>query len=156
VRVPSLIKAKESPTPTPATDAANSGSGPTQPGPVAPPVVRDRSPSTQQILGLVVGGVGVIGVGLGSYFGIRAISKNSDAESHCPKGALCDDNDGVELSNKARQDAAASNIAFVAGGVLVATGAVLFLTGGRSDADRVALVPLVGPGTAAASLSGRF
>jgi hypothetical protein len=156
VRVPSLIKAKESPTSTPATAALTSGSDSTQPGPVAPAVVRDRSPSTQQILGLVVGGVGVIGVGLGSYFGIRAISKNSDAEAHCPKGALCDDNDGVELSNKARQDAAASNIAFVAGGVLVATGAVLYLTGGRSDADRVALVPLVGPGTAAASLSGRF
>src|SRR5207302_459194 len=94
--------------------------------------------STQQTLGLVVGGVGVIGVGLGSYFGIRAITKNSDAESHCD-GVLCDP-DGVDLTNKAKRDAVASDIAFLAGGVLVATGAVLYLTGGRSDVDRVALV----------------
>jgi hypothetical protein len=153
VRIPALIKAKESAAPTP-PPAAASASGPAQPEPATAPIA--HATSTQQVLGLVVGGVGVIGVGLGSYFGIRAISKNSDAETHCPKGALCNDNDGVNLSDKARQDAAASNIAFIAGGVLVATGAVLYLTGGSSDADRVALVPVLGPGSAAASISGRF
>jgi serine/threonine-protein kinase len=155
VRVPGLVKAKEAPGAAPATTAAEPGALTKSPPPAAP-IARDRGASTQQVLGLVVGGVGLVGVGLGSYFGIRAISKNSDAETHCPKGSLCNDTEGVDLSNKARQDAAASNIAFVAGGVLVATGAVLYLTGGRGDADRVALVPLVAPGAAAATISGRF
>jgi serine/threonine-protein kinase len=107
-------------------------------------------------LGLVSGGLGVIGIGLGTYFGIRAMSQNSDAEEHCPKGDLCNDQEGVDLTDKAQNNATAANVAFIAGGALLATGAVLYLTGGRKDADRVALVPLLAPGTAAASLSGRF
>jgi serine/threonine-protein kinase len=96
----------------------------------------------------------VIGVGLGAYFGIRAISKNSDADGHCQTSGC--DAAGVSLGDTAKQDAGASNIAFIAGGVLVATGAVLYLTGGRSEADRISLVPVLTPGVAAASISGRF
>jgi len=156
VRVPALTPTKASAPAAPAAVPTTSSAGPSHPESSAAPAARDHATSTQQVLGLVVGGVGLIGVGLGSYFGIRAISKNSDAEAHCPKGSLCNDNEGVELTTKARRDAVASNIAFVAGGVLVATGAVLYLTGGRSDTDRVALVPALGPGSAAASISGRF
>ena len=46
--------------------------------------------STQQTLGIVLGAAGLVGVGIGSYFGVRAISKNSDAEQHCPRSPLCD------------------------------------------------------------------
>jgi len=156
VRVPALVKAHESPQATATSAPGSSAVGLAKPGPARAPLAHEPAASTQQVLGLVVGGVGLIGVGLGSYFGIRAISNNSDAETHCPKGALCNDTDGVDLSDKARRNAAASNIAFVAGGVLVATGAVLYLTGGKSLTDRVALTPMVGPSAAAASLSGRF
>lgn len=155
VRVPALIKSKESAVPSSngpqpvVTDVPRSPLEP--PPPAAPP-----SMTTQRIAGLVVGGVGVVGLGIGGYFGIRAIVKNSDAETHCPKGALCNDTMGVELSNKARRAATASNIAFAAGGVLVASGLLLYVTGGSHTSDRVALVPVVGPGTAAASLSGSF
>jgi hypothetical protein len=104
----------------------------------------------------VLGGVGLVGVGLGSYFGVRAISKNSDAEQHCPRGALCDDKQGEELTDKAQSAARASNIAFAVGGGLVALGAVVYLTGGKKHDDRVQLVPVLGPGTAAGSFVGRF
>jgi serine/threonine-protein kinase len=154
VRVPGLVKAPESATPPPAVTPPG-GNG-EKAAPVRLPPRTDDGISTQQTLGLVIGGVGVIGLGLGSYFGIRAISQNSDAEQHCPKSPKCNDTEGPSLTDKALRNASAANIAFAAGGVLVATGAVLYLTGGRSDEDRVALVPLLAPGAAAASISGRF
>jgi serine/threonine-protein kinase len=157
VRVPQLVKAAAE---APATTEAPSTSA--GPAPVvgvgAPPLsaVTDRGMSTQQTLGLVVGGVGLVGVGLGSYFGIRAISRNSDAEKDCNDDAKCRTSSAITLTNDARQDARFANIFMAAGGVLVATGAVLYLTGGSSSADRVALVPVVGPQLAAASVAGRF
>lgn len=154
VRVPGLLKST--------APAAVPPSAPQQEAQQQVATDKDQNPSkshalsTQQTLGLVVGGVGLVGIGLGTYFGVRAISKNGDAEQLCPEPGPCSDAEGVALSDKAKESATASNIAFIAGGVLVATGAVLYLTGGNKNADRVALVPVLGPGSAAASLSGRF
>jgi serine/threonine-protein kinase len=153
VRVPGLVKAPETAPPTPA--ATKSASTPGDASPL-PPTKVEQGLTTQQTLAIVVGGVGLVGVGLGSYFGIRAIKRNGDADQYCSKPGLCQDQKGLDLTDDAKQDATASNIAFAAGGLLLGTAAVLYLTGGRSDADRVALVPLFGPGTAAASVSGRF
>jgi serine/threonine-protein kinase len=153
VRVPGLVKAPES-----AEVASTAPADKTKTPPLAPlaPSKADEGITTQQTLGLVVGAVGLVGVGLGSYFGIRAIKRNSDADTYCSDAKTCQDQKGVDLNDNARRDATASNIAFAAGALLIGTGTVLYLTGGRSDADRVALVPLLGPGTAAASVSGRF
>jgi serine/threonine-protein kinase len=150
VRVPALKQAKDAPVSKPETEAAKPAQEP------APVTASSGGSSTQRTVGLVVAGIGVVGLGVGSFFGVRAISRNSDAENHCPKGNLCDDNYGVDTTNKALKDARTSNILFVAGGVLAATGVVLFLTGGSSHEEHVALAPVLGPNTAAASLSGRF
>ncbi len=155
VRVPALIKGSEPAAPATAAPATT-GPGAAKTEPVRPLPAVDTSLTTQQTLGVVVGGLGVIGVGLGTYFGIRAISKNSDAEDQCPNAGLCNNERGLSLTDQAKKNASASNVAFAAGGVLVATGAVLYLTGGRGSSERVSLVPLLGPGTAAASISGRF
>jgi hypothetical protein len=156
VRVPALVKSSEpvsaSPvpavTPTSRADAAQ----PAQPLPVR----ASEGLSTQETLGLVVGVVGVAGLGVGSYFGIRALKKNNDAEAHCPNSGLCNDQDGVNLTEDAKKLAVFSNIAFAAGGLLFGTGAVLYLTGGSSQADSVALMPLLGPSAAGANVVGRF
>lgn len=156
VRVPALVKAPESPSAAPLRAPAKDASQ----APLAPPPASHQRASagltTQQTIGIVAGGVGIVGIGLGSYFGVRAISNNSDAEQHCPKEGFCSDQAGLDLTDKARENARAANVAFAIGGGLVALGAVLYLTGGRSDADRVAVTPLFTPGAAAASVSGRF
>lgn len=151
VRVPQLLKSKDAPsTAKPAVDSA-------KPLPEqAPTSSSSGSGSTQRTVGLVVAGIGVVGLGVGSFFGVRAISRNSDAETHCKNGNLCEDQAGIDLTNRALKDARTSNIFFVAGGVLAATGVVLFLTGGSSNQEHVALTPVLGPNTAAASFSGRF
>lgn len=152
VRVPGLVKRPEAATPPPAQTPSGKPVDLTVPPPAAAPVTPGLT--SGQTLGLVAGGVGVIGLGLGTYFGVRAIGKNSDAEGHCDDN-LCSQQ-GLDLTDKAKKDATASNIAFVAGGALVAVGAVVFLSSGSSGSEQLALTPLFGPRSAAASLSGRF
>lgn len=154
VRVPGLVKSPESASPPPPAPVVTTAVAAPPLPPPAPPAAGGLT--TQQTLGIVAGSVGIVGVGVGSYFGIRAISRNSDAEQHCPKEGLCNDQKGIDLTDQARDAARVSNIAFAVGGGLVALGAVLYLTGGRSEADRVAVVPLLSPGAATASVSGRF
>ena len=155
VRVPGLVKGSEEAA-VPAVTPAPSGAATAPPSTVPPPAQPEPGLTTRQTLGIVIGGVGVVGLGLGTYFGVQAISKNSDAESFCKADNLCS-SQGISLTDKARKDATASNIAFAAGGALVALGVVVFVTGGRSsDTERLALVPVLAPGTAAASILGRF
>jgi serine/threonine-protein kinase len=157
VRVPALVKSSEPLNAAPAQPAVTPPSGASAATP-AQPVVAQTSDglSTQETLGLVVGVVGVVGIGVGSYFGIRALKKNSDAETHCPNSGFCNDQEGLDLTEDAKDLAVFSNIAFAAGGVLFGTGAVLYLTGGKSREDSVALVPILGPSAAGANVVGRF
>jgi tetratricopeptide (TPR) repeat protein len=153
VRVPALVKRPEELAPPPTAQ--------TQPRPGAALTLKPAALpakhglTTGQTIGLVVGGVGVVGLGLGTYFGVRAITKNSDAEGYCSGDNLCAQQ-GLDLTDKAKKAATAANIAFAAGGALVAIGGVVFLSSGSQDSDRVALVPVLGPSSAAASISGRF
>lgn len=156
VRVPALVKAPEAPSPAAAPPPSGHASPHSSPPATAAEAAPDSGLTTQQTLGIVVGGAGLVGIGLGSYFGVRAISQNSDAEQHCPRSPLCDDQTGADLTKQAQKSARASNIAFAIGGGLVALGAVVYLTSGKKQEDRVALVPVLGPGTAAGSLVGRF
>lgn len=81
---------------------------------------------TTRLVGLVVGGAGVVGLGLGTFFGVRAISKNSEAEGYCKGGATCEDPRGVTLTDEASGAATASNVAFGLGAAAVIGGAVLY------------------------------
>jgi hypothetical protein len=86
----------------------------------------NRDLGTQKVLALVAGGVGVVGLGVGAAFGALAISKKSDAQSACPD--QCATQDGL---NKWREASSTGNIAtvgFIAGGVVLAGAAVLWLT----------------------------
>jgi hypothetical protein len=112
--------------------------------------------STQRTLGLVAMGIGVVGIGVGAFFGLRTSSKWSDAQAHCTNGEC--DKEGVQLATDAKNAGNVSTIAFIAGGVLAAGGAVLFFmapggggaVGGAPAAVRVG----VGPGNVV--VGGRF
>jgi hypothetical protein len=99
------------------------------------------------VAGLLAGGAGVVGLGVGAYFGVRAFSKQGVVDDHC-HGALCDAT-GLDADDDAHTSAAVSTIAFVAGAALAAGGAVLFFTAGDFPAGRAAgagvwLAPRVG------------
>ena len=108
----------------------------------------------------MTGALGVVGLGIGSYFGVKAISKNSDAESHCPRGNLCDDPQGEALTKDAKNAAVASNIAIGLGAAFVVAGVVLYLTSEPKEASgstaRMELHPLVSRDLAGIGFGGAF
>jgi serine/threonine-protein kinase len=82
----------------------------------------------QRTAAYALGGVGALGIVMGSVFGLRAISKNSDAEGRCPRGFHCDDALGPSLTDEARSAATVSNIAFGLGFAALGGAAALYFT----------------------------
>lgn len=117
VTVPKLVPAPPAPKPT--TSAVIGG-------PIAPP----PDGSGQRITGLVLGGVGLAAVGVGSYFGIRASSKRSDSDNACPvsNGQEQCTQRGVDLNEEARTSARIADVSIGLGVVALAAGAYLYFT----------------------------
>jgi hypothetical protein len=105
----------------------------------------DQSPGlgTQKILALVAGGIGVVGLGVGTAFGVMAMSKKNDAQSACP--GQCSTADGVSKWSDAGSAGNISTIAFIVGGVGVAGAAVLWFTAPSTSGGTGTQVGL-GPG----------
>ncbi len=142
--------AKGSSTPPPSDPT-----GPTRPP--RPAEERSSDGGTQRILGITGMGLGGAGVILGSIFGLRTSSKWSEAkDQHCT-GTECD-RTGVELAAQAKNAGTVSTISFIAGGVFLAGGAVLFFTapsrppGPKKSDTTVGL----GLGIGSVSLGGSF
>jgi serine/threonine-protein kinase len=109
----------------------------------------------QRTIGVVVGAAGVVGIGVGTFFGLRAFSKYGEAKDHCADG-ICRDDQGVPLTEDANNAATASNIAFGIGLVALAGGVVLYLTAPSENrsAQTSALRARIGPGSI--TLGGTF
>jgi hypothetical protein len=94
-----------------------------------PPPDQPSTGSTQRTLGVITLGVGLVGVGVGTFFGIQSMMKSSDANQECdPRGCSPA---GVTLRNDAISAGDISTISFIAGGVLFAGGVTLYLTAPR-------------------------
>jgi hypothetical protein len=115
---------------------------------------------TQRILGLVGAGAGVVGVALGSVFGLMTISEKNQGLADCRSSGACN-NHAQAVSDRSSEltDGAISTAAFVAGGVFLAGGAALFFTA-RPSSERAAaailVVPSVRRGGGGISVRGEF
>ncbi len=82
-------------------------------------------------------GVGVVGVGVGTVFGLKAKSKYDEANDLCPSFpcSLTQDEADERASLGEEGDSAKtiSLVGFIAGGVGIATGATLFILSGRQS-----------------------
>jgi hypothetical protein len=110
-------------------------------------------------VGIVTASVGAAGLIAGGVLGLLALSKNSDANgSHCGASAnfsdpnACDPT-GLSLRHDAVNLGNLSTVAFVAGGVVFATGAGIWLL---APSARVQAAPAVGAGSAGLLLRGHF
>jgi hypothetical protein len=111
--------------------------------------------STQRIASYVLMGVGVVGIGVGTVFGLKTSSTWSDAKTHCT-GLECD-RTGVQLATDAKNAGTVSTIAFVAGGALLAGGAILFFTAPSAHAKSGAAKDVrVGVGLGSVTMQGSF
>lgn len=123
-------------------------------GAAAPPRAAKKEPppvppasftwGPQRIAGVAAGGLGLVAVGVGSYFGVSALQKNNESnDGHCRDGNICDAT-GVDLRERAMAAGTASTALFIAGGVALAGGVVLFATapsGREESAARVIATP---------------
>ena len=99
------------------------------PAPAAPAPAPARSSWTgRRVGGVVLAAIGLVGIGVGAGYGLAAMSRHDDAQKACP-GSTCPDQRGVDLWSSAHTAGTISTVAFIAGGVALAGGAVLFLTG---------------------------
>ena len=105
--------------------------------------------NTQRILGVAVAGVGVVAAVAGVFLGLSAKAKldDSNAAGRCGAGNLCTQI-GVDDRSDAHSSATESTIAFVAAGVLVAGGAVLYFTAPHGKKPAAQLAPSIGPKSA--------
>lgn len=147
------------------------GARPAAPPPGEPPRhASDRTSDaggTQRLVGLVLGGAGVVAIGAGAFFGLKASSTYDEALTHCNPSHVCQQR-GIDLGDDATTHATVSTISFVAGGVLLAGGAVLYLTAPRGTPANAttanakarsrgtAHVSLGGPGLAGMTIGGAF
>jgi hypothetical protein len=149
------VQAPAAPTEGPVSPA------PSSPSPDQPSSGGGWSRGTAHTWGFVSGGVGIAGIGAGVAFGLLSVSAWSSAKSSCGGSpSQCTDvSSGQSHRSTAESDATISTVGFIAGGVLLAAGAVIFFTGheeAESHAASLAAVPSVGPGQAGLSLIGRF
>jgi hypothetical protein len=92
------------------------------------PAANDHGLSTQKILAITAGGVGIVGLGIGAAFGIIALSDRSTAETDCGGTGACKQMAGVTEWGSVQSAGNVSTVAFVAGGVVIASGALLWIT----------------------------
>jgi hypothetical protein len=92
-----------------------------------------RKIGSQRIAAIGAAGVGVVGLVLGTAFGLDAISKHNDAKKTCP--AQCADQSGVNLWNQAVSAGNISTVGFIVGVVGLGAGAALWFTAKPSATD---------------------
>jgi hypothetical protein len=89
--------------------------------------------SAQRTIGLIVGGIGVAGLATGAVFGLMASSKWSTAQGECGPSS-CTNLQGAQSDQQSASTLAnVSTAAFVAGGVAVAAGVVVWLLAPRAS-----------------------
>jgi hypothetical protein len=162
-----LLSARLSPTPAAATPAPSSPSTAriiASPQPPQTPV--DSGSSGRKTLGLVLGGVGVAGIAVGSIFGVLTIVSSNNSKSECNSPATPTNcphyADAVSDHSSALTDGTISTIGFIAGGGLLAGGLALWLTApSGAEASPVPAVsvrvsPTLGAKAAGIDVTGEF
>ena len=113
---------------------------PVEPKPAAPPASPPAEVSGLKTVGVIVAGVGLLGVGAGAVLGAMAGGKWSDAKDACSTTRCPDRSAAEDTRRSALSLATGSTIAFIAGGVLIAGGVVLWIAS-PSSSSRVGVAP---------------
>jgi len=152
-----VVGAAPPPSPPPAASAPL--------GPDPAKGVDTSKPNTQRIAAYVAFGVGAVGLGAGTVFGLSSKSKRSQADDkfqQCGGASGCTTDNPLSaqvssLDDSARTSKTLSIIGFVAGGVGVGAGIALFVLSRHHDeapASGWSITPRIGLGNAA--ITGTF
>jgi hypothetical protein len=114
-----------------------------------------RGISTRRTFALVTTGAAVVAAGIGTYFGVTALSKHNDPAATCTLQP-CTSADA--LNSDAKNAADASTVSFAVALVALGTGALLWFgdANGRANKATMAVTPDVAWGRAGLDLAGKF
>ncbi len=137
------------------TPPSSTGQVETDPAVKTNPTAEPQTVSGLRIWGIALTGVGAASLGAGTYFGIRALQKNSDSLDSCNQKDtnLCS-RSGEKERKSALVSANLANILIGVGAVAATTGVVLWITSDSGQESSVAFAPTLGG--AHLSLQGAF
>jgi hypothetical protein len=114
-----------------------------------PPPTEDSSSRT---IPLIVASGGVAALGVGTYFGIRAIDRNDLAENRCP-ASPCSDRTGADASADANRYGWYSNVAVAAGVAALGVSVYLWFGSSGGSTSSARLTPVAIPSGSMLSVS---
>lgn len=107
--------------------------------PARPPPPRSRATAW------LVGAAGLASLGVGTYFGARALGERSTSDAAC-EGSVCASASGLDAYASARNDARIADVALGLGVVGLAVGGILLVTTGRAAPTATAWISGAGLG----------
>ena len=117
---------------------------------------------TQRTVGLVVGGVGLAGIVVGSVFGVKAIDLGEKGALNCVAGSptICASPEAVQFQRDGNTAANIANVGIGVGAAALVTGVIVFALAPKSAPGKTAytwqIAPTIAPGWASISLQGAF
>jgi hypothetical protein len=146
------------PSPASPAPAASVSPAPSPAVPVAATAAIPEPPDNRQrTLGLALGGVGGAGLVAGAVLGMVASSKWSSARNDCTPNACGAGSTAQGERSDALTLATWSTVGFIAGGVMLATGAALFFTAPHPrESGRLRVAPAVGSASGGVVVTGVF
>jgi hypothetical protein len=97
-----------------------------------------------KLAGYVIGAAGVIGLGVGTYFGLHALALHAQSNERCI-GSRCSP-EGARYEDSARTSSDVSTVAIVVGATALASGAALVIFAPHGERGRRVGVVLSGRG----------
>jgi hypothetical protein len=122
----------------PALEPEPSAAAPAPPADPVAPAPQKSAPQAQEprsdyTWSWVTGSIGLVGVGAGVVFGLRAADLDEDAKKGCD-GTRCFDQDGADANEDARTSALIANIGYGVGVAGLGTALILaLLEGGQEE-----------------------
>jgi hypothetical protein len=138
-------------------DAPPSQEAPPAPAPAAESLVSRTDGKAQRTTSFVVGGVGVVGLGIGTIFALTAKSRYDDSLTNCnPQDPNRCNASGLDQRDRARAMGNAATVTLSLGAAAVVTGAILYFTAPSAEAPRVTAALTLEPRAAGVAIAGVF
>jgi len=153
---PDAAASVPSPAPTPSATVSAVPQPVASVVPQTEPLPVSAGPGSRKTWGYVLTGVGVAGLAVGTWAGLRVLSKQRIVEEEC-RGAGCNQT-GYDADQAAHSTAVWADLGFGVGIVALAAGGWLLLGGSDGEPSKTALraTPTIGRGSAGLGLAGAF
>jgi hypothetical protein len=124
-----------SPGPIQSSESAESANSPPPSSGHDVPPPRAKPANSRRTLGFVAGGIGIVGVGVGTVAGIMTLRDRSVVDEHCNDALRLCDAQGRDAADRGRTLGVVTTVGFVVGAVALPIGAYFILSGSGSESS---------------------